>query len=484
MNRRKFLAASAVSVATASGLLECPLLYAAGSGPVRQDVTAAAAAGDLAKYASAVAKMKALPSTDPRNWTRQAQIHLNNCPHTNWWFLPWHRAYLYYFELVCQDILGDSSFRLPYWNWSRGNTVPAPFLIQSSALWDGRAQTTIPPETVSSGLIEGLVASGNQLQFFSGATSSDQQREASTTGTLEGTPHNTVHATLGDGSDDMGNFMSPLDPIFWLHHCNLDRIWASWSMVSGHAQPTNALWNNHKLSTYYDPQTKKEVTPVVSAMPSGPFLVGYDSYVTVRGQRPLRANLNDFVMNTQSLSIASLADQPLAAAHLQKLTGLVLPTSGISVGSGANFSMAVSGRLQSFVEPSTQAPTNAMAAAITQESFLLIENVPRPADPTTSLRVFLNCQTPTAETPTSDKSYVGTVSFFGGHAGMPGMPSTTTFALSLSDALSRTINNDYAPNAPLEVGIVAVDLSNPNRVSTTEIVRPARLRVVALAEKL
>jgi hypothetical protein len=67
---------------------------------------------------------------------------------------------------------------------------------------------------------------------------------------------------------------------------------------------------------------------------------------------------------------------------------------------------------------------------------------------------------------------------------MPGMPSTTTFALSLSDALSRTINNDYAPNAPLEVGIVAVDLSNPNRVSTTEIVRPARLRVVALAEKL
>ena len=479
MNRRKFLAASAMSVVAA----RLPL-YADGPGPVRQDVSTAAAASNLAKYASAVANMKALPAADPRNWTKQALIHLNNCPHRNWWFLPWHRAYLYYFEQICQDVLSDNSFRLPYWNWSAGNTVPKPFLDQGSTLWDRRAQTTVPLETVNTGLIQGIVASGNQLQLFSGATSTDQQRQQSVEGTLEATPHDTVHITLGGDSDDMATFMSPLDPIFWLHHCNLDRIWASWSIVSGHAQPTNALWSNHKLTTFYDPQTNSQVTPVVSAMPNGPFRVDYDSFVTVPTPRTLRANLNDFVMKTQSLSVGSLADQPLAAANLQKISGAVRPTAGVSLGSGANFSVPVSGNLRAFVEPISPVASNARATAISKETFLLIENVPRPSDPKISLRVFLNCQSPTTKTPTSDKSYVGTVSFFGDHTGMPGMPSARTFALSLSDALSRTIATGYAPNAPLEIGIVAVDLSDPNRVSTEEIVRPAELRVVALAEKL
>src|SRR5688500_14408928 len=48
----------------------------------------------IVSYRQAVSAMRALPSSDPRNWTRQAQIHLNFCPHGNWFFLPWHRAYL------------------------------------------------------------------------------------------------------------------------------------------------------------------------------------------------------------------------------------------------------------------------------------------------------------------------------------------------------------------------------------------------------
>ena len=42
----------------------------------------------IVAYKDAVSAMKALPSNDPRNWTKQAEIHLNHCPHGNWWFLP------------------------------------------------------------------------------------------------------------------------------------------------------------------------------------------------------------------------------------------------------------------------------------------------------------------------------------------------------------------------------------------------------------
>ncbi len=71
--------------------------------------------------------MKALPSTDPRNWFRQADIRLNHCPHSNWFFLPWHRAYLLYFEQICRELTGNKTFALPYWNWTCHRTLPPPF---------------------------------------------------------------------------------------------------------------------------------------------------------------------------------------------------------------------------------------------------------------------------------------------------------------------------------------------------------------------
>ena len=53
----------------------------------------------------------ALPPTDPRNWYRQAIIHLLDCPHANWWFLPWHRGYLLHFEEICRQLSGGSGVR-------------------------------------------------------------------------------------------------------------------------------------------------------------------------------------------------------------------------------------------------------------------------------------------------------------------------------------------------------------------------------------
>src|SRR5688500_756388 len=52
----------------------------------------------IPSYKKAVSAMLALEPTDARNWYRQAMVHLLDCPHGNWWFLPWHRAYLGWFE--------------------------------------------------------------------------------------------------------------------------------------------------------------------------------------------------------------------------------------------------------------------------------------------------------------------------------------------------------------------------------------------------
>jgi tyrosinase len=76
------------------------------------------------------------------------------------------------------------------------------------------------------------------LSFTSTKTASHVIEPSGTTkfSILEGFPHNKVHNYLGGvGPLDPGpygnmtNFLSPVDPIFFLHHSNMDRLWDVWT---------------------------------------------------------------------------------------------------------------------------------------------------------------------------------------------------------------------------------------------------------------
>src|SRR5690349_14864997 len=96
--------------------------------PTRRNIANLAANDPIIQtYKDAVTAMKALPASDGRNWTKQAEIHNNHCTHGNWWFLPWHRAYLFNFEAICRKLTGNNDFALPYWNWTTTPSIPAPF---------------------------------------------------------------------------------------------------------------------------------------------------------------------------------------------------------------------------------------------------------------------------------------------------------------------------------------------------------------------
>src|SRR5205085_2611239 len=104
MSRRGFLAAGGAA-ALAAGIKAGPA-RAQGPAPaayrhVRMNLADPRAAGALQSYQNAITAMLRLPPTDPRNWYRNAFIHLLDCPHGNWWFLPWHRGYLGWFEQTC-----------------------------------------------------------------------------------------------------------------------------------------------------------------------------------------------------------------------------------------------------------------------------------------------------------------------------------------------------------------------------------------------
>src|SRR5262249_44524305 len=99
---------------------------------------------DIASLAKGVAAMRQLAQSnpsDPRGWVQQAFIHGNcdgftRCQHGNWYFFPWHRAFLYHFEQLIQHFSGDDDFALPYWDWSRTHSVPASFFGATNPLDD------------------------------------------------------------------------------------------------------------------------------------------------------------------------------------------------------------------------------------------------------------------------------------------------------------------------------------------------------------
>lgn len=238
-------------------------------------------AGDptLAWYADAVAAMQQRDPTDPTSWAYQAAMHgtystpglrlWNTCEHGTWYFVAWHRMYVYFFESIVRSVItslgGPPDWALPYWDYTppTGNpTLPLPFRDPNSPLyvWERRvtpynvnggdplpnAVTSIalPMSTVP------FVPPGKPITGFGGQVTSPVHLNGGF-GALEQQPHNVVHDAVGGPYGWMAdvNFAAQ-DPIFWLHHANIDRLWVQWIGL-GRSDTTDQAWVLQPF-TFYD----------------------------------------------------------------------------------------------------------------------------------------------------------------------------------------------------------------------------------------
>jgi tyrosinase len=223
--------------------------------PVRRNANNMAADDPtLVSYAAAIEAMQALPASDPRNWTRQAQIHQSNCRHRNWLFLPWHRAYLFYFEQICRELSGDDDFALPYWNWTTERRMPAPFWDTGSPLYHEQRDIGPASQASEDQVGEDNVASAldtDNFILFAGEDVSLNHPPlfGPGMGPLESGPHNHIHNFVGG---TMVSFLSPEDPIFWLHHCRVDELWVRWNVVDGNPNTNDSDWTNTEFTEFCD----------------------------------------------------------------------------------------------------------------------------------------------------------------------------------------------------------------------------------------
>ena len=282
-----YLAGAAVTgVAAVAGARHVTAQTAAGH--VRSEVSTTVGAANLVIYRNAVRYMQSLPSTDRRSWTYQASIHNSWCPHRNWYLLPWHREYLLALEQIIRSfpasqVPNAASFAMPYWNWTNNQRLPPAFTARTNsdgtpnALYDASrtlaATGSIPIEAVSAATMRKIYLQTQFTSFGSAAIlATDSQRKPAVMGMLEATPHNTVHNTIGG---DMATMLSPRDPIFYVHHANVDRIWASWNR-QGQANPNDPAWSNRTFANNFASPNGNLYSIVVRNISDASYV--YDSY--------------------------------------------------------------------------------------------------------------------------------------------------------------------------------------------------------------
>ncbi|HEV7778857.1 MAG TPA: tyrosinase family protein [Luteibacter sp.] len=425
ISRRRFVGASSLAVAAC---VVSPVILKsrdARAGRNEQTVDARFLRRDVTRpdlpasvidtYRTAVTAMLRLPPEDPRNWYRQALVHLLDCPHGNWWFLPWHRGYIGWFERICRELGGDPEFALPYWDWTASPRLPSAFFegvlnpldelfheeesfveafrepigafwknltpIQSEQLarreiesledfWlyvdilfrprfdtrrsslsaespdlDSEAKRSVSAENIAS------ILGPRQFEFFAGGKAAQHSEDAEKS-MLEAGPHDSVHSDIGGF---MRTMLSPVDPLFYLHHANVDRLWEAWMALQGEegqaVLPKDddfAIWGSERFEFFHD----EAGLPVMernagSYADIGSFSYAYQPASTIISRPPpVRDDMAGRVFMGTILQNTVSVDQPASAI-------VSLPPEVIDA--------TVKGRTELKVRVTMQSPSNGLA---------------------------------------------------------------------------------------------------------------------------
>ncbi len=294
MSRRTFVAAgaagAALNVIPFAEWIQRRAFAQAGPTRVRHSAYSPQGKAMLVKYEAAVKRMmdkSQTPEGDPRSWTFQWYTHFTpppgkqselnrvypqpNAPHRalaqEMWdtcqshngqpedfFLPWHRMYVHYFEEIIREMAGDPAFTLPYWNYSNPAeaAIPPEFRVTGSPLFRSNRNP---------GVNTGAKIPANQvaLTALKQKTYSQNGAAGGFCADLDFGLHGNVHVWVGD-IQNMGRIpWAARDPVFWMHHCNIDRLWASWNR-GGCGNP-GAPWRD-KTFVFADPKGQRVVATI------------------------------------------------------------------------------------------------------------------------------------------------------------------------------------------------------------------------------
>jgi hypothetical protein len=407
---------------------------------------------DIVAYKAGITAMKALGAANPLSWNNFANIHgspagagplWNTCQHGHWWFLPWHRMYLLFFERTIRKLSNKPAFSLPFWGYTAGagtvpeNTYPIrslPRIFRLPALASNALFVANPNRGpgINAGFALSAASTSSAAALgtanFTGPTGSasnfGSQMVASPThfagpaGRLESTPHNAVHSSLAGWMGDPN--MAARDPIFWLHHANIDRLWNAWLANNPlHKDPSNLAWCNQIFRFFNENgvQVNMRVRDVINALAQ--------LHIRYEGEPAIPA---------QTCPPGRAAEAPVAALNIAQRTLMTAEQPTTLGATPTTLTMRM---------PSAAVRERARGAitAANRTLVLRVEGIKADTQPGVIYEVYVGL--PAGVKPDiSRPEYVGTLSTFGaGHAGAEGFSAAWPIDAAAARALQASGDN-------------------------------------------
>lgn len=434
------------------------------------------------------------PGSAAARWKNAALHCWGTCQHASATFLPWHRWYLYYFERICRRMCGDANFCLPYWNYGANHDtsmqLPTAFRTRpgdspNPLFFDDRGVGFATPAL--SGKQEYPMNDGGYMDYSTATvipalaalqmfpsdddktisldTKSSTYRNLGFTGRVECVPHDGVHDGVGGW---MGNVPSAAaDPIFYVHHCQIDRLYATWTKNrpepdynwgSTPTDPSRQTWEN-QLSYFVD--ENGTLTPVTNHGAISTTTLGYTYDTLTVAEAPLLAGTAP-----ATPELAKIAPRPRATT------------------AGTNLRIQAGGTR---IEVPLAAQSNALRSTSPGGSnsyTLILRHIKLLRRPHAPLRVFVNLPEGTAPELNS-AYYAGAINLFNfdlatgallqhdhGHADHAGHTMGPTFPgarFDITEVLEGQLRQGLWQGGTITVSITTVGADHPDGTTYLEI---------------
>ncbi|KAJ3378998.1 hypothetical protein HDU92_006985 [Lobulomyces angularis] len=429
-------------------------------------------------YVNAVKALKALPSTmnQGNKYEDFAYIHdlHKNTIHSVASFLPWHRLFLKDFENELQKI--DPSVNLPYWQWSVDSQAPenSPILgpgplqfgtgfgTGGACVTDGFAANWKKNDNscLLRGTGDGAGQDGKLGAFYSGEHIASIVKLSTFDNfwnTLEGSPHALPHLAIGG---DMAGMASPHDPIFYLHHTYIDKIWADWQKLgNGRYSEYSKIENKNKKLSYYQ-------NTVSSVLDHRNLCYEYSYGVLPDGTPPTSKVTPPATTTTTTTTTETTSTE-------------VSTTTAITTTTEATSSTATTGATTTQTTTSEQTTTGSITTStVGTESTSSTTSSVSTASSSISSESSQSSETPqssaTTEVTTSSQSTEATTSV---------IIKTTTIIIPDSTSIV-TISQTSSTTLPTETNSGSVTTTNTETVQTTYVVIPGTTYVTYYTETI